>query len=577
MNTGTVLLTNVLRRERRSLDGAWRTIVDPYETGYTWILGGRNPHGYFRDATPKSPSDRVEYDFDSSPTLEVPGDWTTQDDALRYYEGSVWYRRRFAADERPDHRTFLHIGAANHRCRVFLDGEELATHEGGFSPFAVELTGRLGGEHSLVCQVDNSRRSDAVPATRTDWWNDGGITRSVSLIEVPETFLVDAWITMAPDGSLVGGGRVDGPGASNTMVALDVARTAITADTGADGTFAIAADAPPDLERWAPGRPVLHDVRWSVGEDEVHDEVGFRTVRADGNQILVNDEPVFLKGISIHAEAPIRGGRAHGPHDAKQHLDWAEELGANFVRLAHYQHDEHMLLEADRRGLLAWCELPVYWGIDFGNDDTLGAALDQVDELVVRDRSRASAILWSIANETVPGEERTNFLSHLIDRARDHDPTRLVTAALFTNFTTEPEHHVEDPLGELVDVIGINQYLGWYYAEIADVADHRWTTAFGKPVVFSELGAGAKQGLHGPADHRWTEEFQVAVYEAQLAMLANVPDLAGLSPWILADFRTPLRVLSGVQDGWNRKGLVSDRGIKKAAFATLRRYYESRA
>ncbi|MEM9610894.1 MAG: beta-glucuronidase, partial [Actinomycetota bacterium] len=139
---------------------------------------------------------------------------------------------------------------------------------------------------------------------------------------------------------------------------------------------------------------------------------------------------------------------------------------------------------------------------------------------------------------------------------------------------TEPEHHVEDPLGELVDVIGINQYLGWYYAEIADVADHRWTTAFGKPVVFSELGAGAKQGLHGPADRRWTEEFQVGVYEAQLAMLANVPDLAGLSPWILADFRTPLRVLPGVQDGWNRKGLVSDRGIKKAAFATLRRYYD---
>ncbi|MEO1060002.1 MAG: glycoside hydrolase family 2 TIM barrel-domain containing protein [Actinomycetota bacterium] len=577
MNTGTVLLSNVLCRRRRSLDGAWRVIVDPYETGYVGIMGGRNEHGYFRDWSARTPADRIEYDFDASPTLEVPGDWTTQRDDLRYYEGPVWYRRRFTATETPGRRTFLHVGAANHRCRVFLDGEELATHEGGFSPFAVELTGRLGGEHSLVCEVDNRRRPEAVPAMRTDWWNDGGITRSVGLVEVPETFLADAWITMTPDGGLIGGGRVDGPGAAGTTVAFELLGVRTSTATGADGTFSLDLDAPDELERWAPGRPILHDVRWSAGDDVIDDRVGFRTVRTDGTRILVNDEPTFLRGISIHAEAPIRGGRAHGADDARLLLGWAEELGANFVRLAHYQHDEHMVREADRRGLLAWCELPVYWGIDFASEATLGDALDQADELVVRDRSRASVILWSVANETPPSDERTAFLGALADRVRSHDPTRLTTAALFTMPTVERTHHVDDPFGELVDVVAVNQYLGWYYADLADVPDHEWTTAFGKPVIFSELGAGARQGHHGPADHRWTEEFQVAVYEAQLAMLANVPDLAGLSPWILCDFRTPLRVLPGIQDGWNRKGLISDRGIKKAAFETLRRFYDDRS
>ncbi|MEM9712660.1 MAG: glycoside hydrolase family 2 TIM barrel-domain containing protein, partial [Actinomycetota bacterium] len=529
-----------------------------------------------------SPSDRIEYDFDTSPTLEVPGDWTTQRDELRYYEGTVWYRRRFSADERAGHRMFLHVGAANHRCRVFLDGDELATHEGGFSPFAVELTGRLGGEHSLVCQVDNRRRPDAVPAMRTDWWNDGGLTRSVDLVEVPETFLADAWVTMAPDGRLVGGGRLDGPDAAGAAVDLTIgsavtSTTTTTVRSGSDGSFELDLDAPTELERWAPGRPVLHDVTWMAGDDAIADEVGFRTVRTDGNRILVNDEPTFLRGISIHAEAPIRGGRAHGLAEARQLLGWAEDLGANFVRLAHYQHDEHMVREADRRGLLAWCELPVYWGIDFGSASTLADALDQADELVVRDRSRASVILWSVANETPPSEERTAFLGSLVDRVRSLDPTRLTTAALFTMPTTERTHHVDDPFGELVDVVAVNQYLGWYYAEVDDVAGHEWTTAFGKPVIFSELGAGARQGHHGPADHRWTEEFQVAVYEAQLAMLDHVPDLAGLSPWILTDFRTPLRVLPGIQDGWNRKGLISDRGIRKAAFETLRRYYAERS
>lgn len=590
------MLSNVLAdsptRTTRSLDGRWRAIIDPYDTGYVDILGRRNERGYHRDFSVRSPSDRVEYDFDTSMELEVPGDWNTQDPSLLYYEGTVWYRRRFSVEadgpEASDTaRTFIHIGAANHTTRVFLDGEELATHVGGFGPFAVEVPGPLQpGDHSLVIQVNNRREPSRIPAMRSDWWNFGGITRSVSLITVPSVFVRDAWLTMAPDGAAVGALTVDGyHGQGSATVEFVDADLSMEIDLNDDGHghFQFDADAVSSLDRWEPGRPVLHAVRWSytaadqveaqAPSDVIEDAVGLRTVEVDGNRILVNGNETFLRGISIHGEGPSGGRRASGPQDAATLLDWAQELGANFVRLAHYQHDEHMVRECDRRGLLAWCELPVYWGIAFDDAVVTANAVAQADELVVRDRSRASVVLWSVANETLPGPERLSFLKTLIDRVRGHDPTRLVTAALLTIPSKDPEVHVTDPLGEHVDVVAINQYLGWYYGDRDDMATVRFSTDFAKPILFSELGAGAKFGNRGSDDQIWTEEFQAAVYRAQIAMIRNQPDCAGLSPWILKDFRTPLRVLPGIQDGYNRKGLVSEEGEPKLAFGVLAEFY----
>ena len=571
----TVLLTNVLCRERRSLNGPWKAIIDPYDTGYVNILGAVNRRGFHRDHKPRSPSDRVEYDFDTSMELTVPGDWNTQDPSLLYYEGTVWLRTTFEGGIEFD-RSFLNFGAANHTARVFLDGVHLGTHVGGFGQFAFEVTDLVGpGEHSLVVQVNNRREATRIPAMRSDWWNFGGITRSVDLVSVPETFLRDAWVTMAPDGSLVGGATVDGPPAHVTLELPDLGVELATTEPNGEGQvdLSLSAAAAATIERWNPGRPLLHQVRWTCGSDVITDEVGFRTVRTEGTQILVNDEPTFLRGISLHAEGPTGGRRARGADDAETLLGWAVELGANFVRLAHYQHDEFMVKEADRRGLLVWTELPVYWGIAFDDEAVLANGLAQADELVIRDRSRASVVLLSVANETLPGDDRLRFLTGLVDRVRSLDATRLTTAALLTLPSADPEVHVTDELGAAIDVVAINQYLGWYYGERDTIAETRFTTAFGKPIIFSELGAGAKHGQHGTADEIWTEEFQAAVYEAQIAMVRGQNECAGLSPWILKDFRTPLRVLPGVQDGYNRKGLVSEEGEPKLAFSILRDFY----
>ena len=564
-----------------SLNGPWRAIVDPYQTGYIGLTGEPTPRGWFRDFKPRHAGDRVEYDFDRSMVLQVPGDWNTQRPDLYFYEGTLWYRKKFHANDPETGRTFVHFGAVNHTCRVYFDGEELAYHEGGFGPFAVELTGRIGpGEHSLVVMVDATRTAERVPAMRTDWFNFGGLHRDVSLVRVPETFITSAWLTMDSAGQVVGQVDCDGPDAAGLEATIRIDELGVNLTVPTGQRFTIAEDTLGDYERWHPGRPRLYEATFSIGTattitDQVTESVGFRTLEVRGTDIVVNGEPVFLKGIALHAEGPSGGSRASGPDDAATLLQWAQDLGANFVRLGHYQHDEAMVLEADRRGMLVWAELPVYWGIDWTNPDTLANALEQTNELVVRDRCRASVGLWSVANETLPGEERTAFIRALIDRVRDLDDTRLVTAALFTLPGQGIETHIDDPLGPFVDVIGVNQYYGWYYGDRADIPHLSWSSDVNKPIIFSELGAGAKAGNHGSPTEIWTEEFQSAVYDAQIAMIANQPDCAGLSPWILKDFRTPLRVLPGIQDGYNRKGLVSEEGERKLAFDTLAAWYRT--
>ena len=303
------------------------------------------------------------------------------------------------------------------------------------------------------------------------------------------------------------------------------------------------------------------------------DEIGLRTIEVRGTQILLNGKPVFLRGICIHAEAPYRTGRAYSEQDAKTLLGWAKELGANYVRLAHYPHDESMLREADHMGLMVWAENPVYWALQFDNKNVYQKAEQQLDEEIGTSRNHASIVLWSMANETPSQPARTRFISALAHHARELDPTRLITAALLVRAEGDRKI-VDDPLGNELDVIGINEYIGWY-EKTPQSADHTaWQIDFQKPLLVSEFGADAKAGLHGAETDRWTEEYQASVYRHQLLMLNKIPQLRGISPWILMDFRAPRRMLPEIQDGFNRKGLISDQGEKKAAFYVLQKAYQ---
>ncbi|HLA73318.1 MAG TPA: glycoside hydrolase family 2 TIM barrel-domain containing protein [Steroidobacteraceae bacterium] len=581
-------MQNVNARTGLTLNGKWHVIVDPYENGFynyrrdAFDAVPQPTGGYFLDRKPADRSELIEYDFDSSPTLMVPGDWNSQDDKLFWYEGTVWYRTTFDFAPKAGARQFLHFGGANYQADVYLNGAKLGRHVGGFTPFEFEVTGKLKATgNSVVVKVDNARHADAVPTVNTDWWNYGGITRDVTLVETPALLIRNYRVQLGKGSTsrIEASVQLDGARA-RADVALEIPALRIKAHAASDADGVARFELPArGLKLWSPGAPQLYDVRISIaGSDAVADRIGFRSIAVRGTDILVNGQPAFLRGISLHEENPLRGGRAYSVDDARLLLGWAKELGCNFVRLAHYPHNEYMARVADEMGLMLWEEVPVYWTIQWQNPETLANATNQLTELIERDRNRASVIVWSVANETPVSEPRTKFLKALVDTARALDDTRLVSAAMEVHVDPADGNHriVDDPFGAYTDLLSFNQYIGWYDGLPDKLKNIRWTFGYDKPVLISEFGADALQGKHGDRLTRFSEEYQEDLYRQTLAMLEKIPQWRGTTPWILTDFRSPRRPLPNIQDGWNRKGLIGENGVKKKAFFVLQDFYRSR-
>jgi beta-glucuronidase len=569
------LIANTDGRRTISLDGQWQTIIDPYESGFYNYRYQPSDNGYFKNAKPKSQSDLIEYDFDSSASLKVPGDWNTQLDQLFFYEGSVWYKKSFTYQRKTNTRVFVYFGAANYFADVYLNGEKVGQHEGGFTPFNFEITnGVRDGDNFLIVKVDNKRRRDAVPTLMTDWWNYGGLTREVKLIETPTTFVHDYFIQLQKGSRdrVVGWVKLSGT-SRNQRVTISIPEAGVSKSFTTDASGTAAVDFNADLKLWSLESPKLYDVTIAAETDQVRDQIGFRSIETRGTDILLNGRRIFLRGVCIHEEAPFRGGRANSREDAQTLLGWAKELGANFVRLAHYPHNEHMIREADRLGILVWSEIPVYWTILWENPATLENARNQLSEMIARDKNRAAVVIWSMANETPLSDARLSFLRNLVTLARSLDPGRLISAAMERHYLDPTTQMIDDPLGEYLDVLGCNEYVGWYDG-LPQKADRlEWRTKYEKPLIMSEFGGDALFGNHGDVLARWTEEYQENLYRHQIAMLKRIPFLRGTAPWILMDFRSPRRPLPKIQDYWNRKGLVSNKGEKKKAFYVMREWY----
>jgi beta-glucuronidase len=574
------LIANIDGRQVRSLNGAWRTIVDPYDVGRLTYHSQRldNNNAFFKDYKPQSKSELVEYDFDHSGQLSVPGDWNSQREALLFYEGSVWYKQSFDYAKPAQGRLFLHFGAANYQADVYLNGEPLGHHEGGFTPFDFEVTDRIRPQSNfIVVRVNDRRESDQVPALNTDWWNYGGITRPVTLVEVPKTFIQDYFVQLGKGSTrnIRGWVQLNGPKPQQQItIRIPEAGIGKVFQTDSRGRTEISFDA--NLTLWSPENPKLYKVEIASETDRVTESIGFRSIETKGTDILLNGAPVFLRGINIHEESPVRPGRSWNDDDARTLLSWAKDLGCNFVRLAHYPHNEAMLRMADQMGMMVWAEVPVYWNIQWENPQTLRNAENQLQEMITRDHNRASVIIYSVANETPVNDARNRFLRQLIQDAHSSDPTRLVSAALQDHESAQGDRiaiSIEDPIADDLDVLGNNEYIGWYTHAPADADSVDWTSKYNKPLIMSEFGGDARFGLHGDALTRWSEEYQENLYVHQIAMLKRIPFLRGTAPWILKDFRSPRRTLPGIQDYFNRKGLVSDHGEKKKAFFVLQRFY----
>src|SRR5580704_7531619 len=329
------LIANISGRATTSLNGQWQAIVDPYDVGFLDYRAQplKNNNAFFKNYKPKSKSELVEYDFDTAGRLNVPADWNTQRESLLYYEGTVWYKRSFDFATSPKKRVFVHFGAANYHASVYLNGEELGQHEGGFTPFDFEITdGVRPHDNFLVLRINDTRGKDQVPTVNTDWWNYGGITRPVTLVEVPETFVQDYFVQLEKGSNrqIKGWLQLNGPRLQqNVTIRIPEAGLSKTFQTDSKGHTEFAFSS--DLTLWSPENPKLYSVEIASETDQLEDRIGFRSIEVRGTDILLNGKPLFLRGISIHEEAPLRSGRAWSEDDARTLLSWAKELGCNFV------------------------------------------------------------------------------------------------------------------------------------------------------------------------------------------------------------------------------------------------------
>ncbi|MCV9927126.1 beta-glucuronidase [Flavobacterium sp. LS1R49] len=579
------LITNVPNRITKSLNGEWNYIIDPYETGFYSFHHDQydkqekpSNSAFFNNYHAVNKQELVEYDFDKSPKINIPGDWNSQVPELKYYEGNIWFKKSFDYDLKDKKRLFVYFGAINYKADVYLNGKKLGTHEGGFTPFNFEVTAIVKAKGNyLVVKVDNTRHKEDVPTTNTDWWNYGGITRDVSLIETEQSFVQDYTLQLDKKNKNVISGFIKinnfDPKFNLATVSIPELKINYNGKINSDGTLNFEIPVK-KISYWSPENPKLYEVTIDFNRQKQKDTIGFRTIETLNDKILLNGKPIFLRGISIHEEN-AKGGRANSDEDALRLLNWAKELGCNYVRLAHYPHNENIVRMADKMGLMVWEEIPVYWTVEFTNNETYKNAENQLTAAVTRDKNRASIIIWSMANETPVSDARNTFIKNLVTHTKSLDNTRLISAALLTH-KVDGIGMIDDEIGKYLDIIAFNQYLGWYGGNLEDAEKTLWKTPYNKPVIVSEFGGDAKQGLHGEKNERWTEEYQEYLYIQNLKMIEKIPQLSGLSPWILVDFRSPKRLLPGIQDGYNRKGLISNDGQKKKAFYIMRDWYEKK-
>ncbi|MBR0147164.1 MAG: glycoside hydrolase family 2 [Eubacterium sp.] len=566
--TGAKAMIHDRFRKKESLNGKWHYAVDPYDTciRQRWFEELR----YDEEGNTLP----LDYSFDEWELMELPCCWNLKDRMYLLYEGSMIFTRKFSyVSEDPEERVILKIGAANYLCRVFLNKQFVGMHLGGSTSCYLDITDYLRKENRIILQVDNTRRTTQVPAMNTDWYNYGGVYRDIDIFRVPKDHIKDFRIALEPDSgfqkirtSVTMSEDYTGP------ARLEIPELDIALDIAVDhGQGELLFDASPVL--WSPEDPKLYDVTLTCGGDCIRDRVGFREIRVSGMDILLNGKPLFLRGVSAHEES-IRGGKLLTDDERMENIRIAKQLNCNFMRIAHYPHSERMAQLADELGLLLWEEVPVYWDIRFDLEESYIDAENQLTELIRRDYNRASVIIWSVGNENPDTDERFRFMSRLVNCAHGLDATRPVSAACLVNFE---KNRIEDRLEASLDIIGVNEYIGWYTADWNKLPDFFENSHPAKPVIVTEFGADAQPHLRGTVTDKGTEDCQAYVYRKQTEQIRKIPYIKGMTPWILYDFRCPRRT-SVLQKYYNTKGLLSaDKKYIKPAFYVLQKFYQELA
>lgn len=572
---GQTAMINPQARNTKSLNGDWQVIIDPAGAGdyrQVWL-----------EKKPQKKTDFIEYSFDGGPMLKVPGDFNSQRCELTYTEGTVWYKKQFSYTVKSDKRLFLYFGAVNYWAEVYLNGEKIGSHEGGFTPFQFEISNKVEeGENTIIVKANNNRKGNGLPGYGYDWFNYGGITRDVDLIETANTYIEDYSLQLKK-GSLdnvLGWIQLDGTKTVQNLT-IHIPELNLSHKTKSNKAGLAIVDFAADFKLWSPENPKRYKIIIESETDTVTDNIGFRSIEVKGNKVLLNGTPIFFKAVNIHEENTYKGSRAYSIDDAKILLNAAKELGCNLVRLAHYPHSENMVSVAEEMGLMVWDEIPVYQHIQFSDSLVPPKMQTMMQEMVSRDKNRCGVVIWSLSNETYPGTpNRNEALIELTQKCKALDSTRLIVHVINTQSYDNNTFKVWDTLYNYSDLVALNEYIGWYIPWQGKPSETKWNIAFpNKPVFISEFGGEALFGNNeGPTDEAayWTEEYQENIYKDQIEMFNTIPNLCGLCPWLLFDYRSLGRMNQLYQNGYNRKGLLSENGEKKKAWYIMNEYYKTK-
>lgn len=551
-------------REKVTLDGWWEFITDPDETG--------EEERWFAD-----------FPLGDSVRITVPGVWETEL-GMEDYQGVAWYRTQFDAGFAG--RCLLTFGAVAYIARVWLNGEYLGEHEGDFTAF--RFIAQLNeGDNELVVRVDNRHTDESLPKAVVDWYPYGGITRSVTCERLGDAFIERLQIEGRTDG------QVDVQAFVRNVSDHDVTTTlALVIDGVVDAERSITL-APgvaivegmraqiEDPEPWSPDDPRLYEAQVLLGEDVYLERFGLREIRTDGHRLLLNGEPIFLRGVNRHEDHPD-WGFALPAKIMQRDVDIIESLHCNAVRGSHYPNNPTFLDLCDEEGLLFFSEVPgwQYNAYQLSHSPTKDKLAQQLEEMITQYYNHPSIIVWSLHNECDTEVDREPDLDvrtateELFALARSLDNTRLVT------YVSHRFWH--DKHYDLADLVCLNEYIGWYVDELEGAGFPEYLERMvamvpDKPILITEFGAGGLYGYHSMAARKWSEEHQAEHLRRQISELAANEHVAGCYIWQYCDILSnPERAIRRPRS-LNNKGLVDEYRRPKMAYYAVREAFSTLA
>jgi beta-glucuronidase len=516
-------------------------------------------------------------------TMAVPGCF----DATPKYAGRrglVAYRTRVAFEDTTLYRLIL--DGVHHWCRVFLEGESVGDHVGGYTRFAMDLHPSSTEPVDLVILVDNRFDYDRCPLHLEyfDWYHYGGIARSAELHRLGKLWIDDLQVVttsiMPPEIrlSVRYGTTIPSSDVSLSVSVDDVVMISEEITTAENSGLIERTLKLPDADLWSPDDPNLHNVRVVLGDDDRRERIGIRQVRVEGQEILINGEPVQLLGFNRH-EAHPQFGPSVPPLVMSSDIQQLKDMNCNFVRGSHYPQDTRFLDLCDEAGICVWSE-SIGWqhtAEHLTDPHFIDAELRNIDEMVAASFNHPSVIMWGILNESHSHDpECRPGYSTLLGRLRDLDPTRPITYA--------SNHPFEDVCLDLVDVVSINNYPGWYGGEIEDIPEQldrivEHLDSHGqadKPLIISEIGAGAVPGWRDWNEARWSEPYQAKLLDTVIRHLFVDRDrVMGLALWQFCDCRTSeaVRKILGRPRGFNNKGIVDEYRRPKQGYGVVKAHF----